>query len=95
VQLWEGEHVIDGSLELNSCYCADPATAQATRRDLLGWQRTNGALVLPAHLSGHSALEVARDGGTFRLELGAVPGLLNHRLHIACAASGGCGRWRV
>jgi len=108
VQLWEGEHVIDGSLrlvaapghtvgssvlmlasgsdkalfagdimhtplqvahlELNSCFCEDPATAQATRRDLLGWAADNGALVLPAHFSGHSALEVIRDGGAFRIK---------------------------
>src|ERR1700760_590181 len=77
VQLWEGEHVIDGSLRLlaapgptpgarvlelisgadrglfggdivhtplqvphpdfSSCFCEDPAAAEATRRDLLGW----------------------------------------------------------
>ena len=108
VQLWEGEHVIDGSLRLraapghtpgasililtsgtdkalfaadimhtplqvshpdfDSCFCEDPATAQATRRDLLGWAADNSALVLPAHFSGHSALTVGRQGSAFHIE---------------------------
>ena len=54
--------------EHHSCFCEDPATAQATRRELLGWAADNTALVLPAHLSGHSALEVARDGGAFEIK---------------------------
>jgi glyoxylase-like metal-dependent hydrolase (beta-lactamase superfamily II) len=108
VQLWEDEHVIDGSLRLlaapghtpgasvlelvsgtdralfaadiihtplqvphpdfSSCFCEDPATAQATRRDLLGRAADHGALVLPAHLSGASALTVARQGSAFRIK---------------------------
>jgi glyoxylase-like metal-dependent hydrolase (beta-lactamase superfamily II) len=54
--------------ELHSCFCEDPATALTTRRDLLGWAAENSALVLPAHFSGHSALEIARDGGVFRIK---------------------------
>ena len=108
VQLWEGEHIVDGNLRLlaapghtpgssvvvlrsgsdkalfagdlmhtplqvahpthDSCFCEDPAIAQVTRRFLLGWAADNTALVLPAHFSGHSALEVARDGGTFAIK---------------------------
>lgn len=108
VQLWEGEHVIDGRLRLlaapghtpgasvlelvsgtdralfagdivhtplqvphpdfSSCFCEDPATAEVTRRDLLGWAADNQALVLPAHFSGRSALTVARAGSAFRIE---------------------------
>jgi glyoxylase-like metal-dependent hydrolase (beta-lactamase superfamily II) len=107
VQLWEGEHVIDGNLRLlsapghtpgasvlvlnsgsdkalfagdlmhsplqvthlqhSSCFCEDPATAQTTRRDLLGWAADNTALVLPAHFSGQTALEVSRDGDRFAI----------------------------
>jgi glyoxylase-like metal-dependent hydrolase (beta-lactamase superfamily II) len=108
VQLWDGEHVVDGNLRLlaapghtpgasvlvlgsggdkalfagdlmhtplqvthlahDSCFCEDPATAQATRRELLGWAADNAALVLPAHFSGHTALEVGRDGGGFAIK---------------------------
>jgi glyoxylase-like metal-dependent hydrolase (beta-lactamase superfamily II) len=108
VELWEGEHVIDGDLRLlaapghtpgasvlilasrgenalfagdlmhtplqvahpghDSCFCEDPATAQSTRRDLLGWAADNTALVLPAHFSGRTALEVARDGSRFAIK---------------------------
>ncbi|GIE76312.1 MBL fold metallo-hydrolase [Actinoplanes philippinensis] len=49
----------------DSCFCEDPAQAQATRRRLLGWAADNRALVLPAHFSGHSALEVERRGDVF------------------------------
>ena len=42
----------------NSCFCEDPAQARTTRRGLLGWAADSNALVLPAHFSGHSALEV-------------------------------------
>ena len=52
----------------NSCFCEDPATAQATRRDLLGWAADNTALILPAHFSGQTALEVVRDGGGFEIK---------------------------
>ena len=54
--------------EHSSCFCEDPAAALTTRRDLLGWAADNTALVLPAHFSGHSALEVARDGGGFQIK---------------------------
>lgn len=54
--------------ERDSCFCEDPATAQATRRAMLGWASDNAALVLPAHLSGHSALEVARRGDSFAIK---------------------------
>ena len=54
--------------ELHSCFCEDPATAHATRRDLLGWAADNNALVLPAHFSGHSALEVARNSAAFTIK---------------------------
>jgi glyoxylase-like metal-dependent hydrolase (beta-lactamase superfamily II) len=54
--------------ELHSCFCEDPATARTTRRDLLGWAADNTALVLPAHFSGHSALEISRDGGAFQIK---------------------------
>jgi glyoxylase-like metal-dependent hydrolase (beta-lactamase superfamily II) len=54
--------------ELYSCFCEDPATAEATRRKLLGWASDNTALVLPAHFSGHSALEIARDGDVFGIK---------------------------
>jgi glyoxylase-like metal-dependent hydrolase (beta-lactamase superfamily II) len=49
----------------NSCFCEDPDQARATRRRLLGWAADHHALVLPAHFSGHSALEVERRGGSF------------------------------
>ncbi|HEV2375452.1 MAG TPA: MBL fold metallo-hydrolase [Streptosporangiaceae bacterium] len=49
----------------NSCFCEDPDRARATRRALLGWASDNAALVLPAHFSGHGALEVERRGSGF------------------------------
>ncbi|MFG3019788.1 MBL fold metallo-hydrolase [Streptomyces sp. NPDC048254] len=54
--------------EHSSCFCEDPTTARATRRDLLGWAADNTALVLPAHFSGRTALEVARNGGGFEIK---------------------------
>jgi glyoxylase-like metal-dependent hydrolase (beta-lactamase superfamily II) len=51
----------------SSCFCLDPALAEATRRRLLGWAADNNALVLPAHLSGHSALEVQHRGSSFTI----------------------------
>jgi glyoxylase-like metal-dependent hydrolase (beta-lactamase superfamily II) len=54
--------------EFGSCFCVDLAAARSTRRDLLGWASDNTALVLPAHFSGHSALEVARNGGAFAIK---------------------------
>jgi glyoxylase-like metal-dependent hydrolase (beta-lactamase superfamily II) len=49
----------------NSCFCEDPAQARRTRTALLGWAADNTALVLPAHFSGHSALEIERRGDAF------------------------------
>ncbi|MFG1923113.1 MBL fold metallo-hydrolase [Cryptosporangium sp. NPDC048952] len=51
----------------SSCFCEDPVTAAATRRELLGWAAENDALVLPAHLSGHGALEIRNDGEAFAI----------------------------
>lgn len=54
--------------EHNSCFCEDPAGARRTRTALLGWAADHTALVLPAHFSGHSALEVERRGGAFAVK---------------------------
>ncbi|MFJ2651453.1 MBL fold metallo-hydrolase [Streptomyces sp. NPDC087420] len=52
----------------NSCFCEDPARARTTRRRLLGWAADVNALVLPAHFSGHSALEVERTDSGFAIK---------------------------
>ena len=49
----------------DSCFCEAPEQSRATRRSLLGWASDNNALVLPAHFSGHGALEVERVGDSF------------------------------
>jgi glyoxylase-like metal-dependent hydrolase (beta-lactamase superfamily II) len=49
----------------NSCFCEDAAGARATRRALLGWASDRAALVLPAHFSGHGAMEVEHRGDSF------------------------------
>ncbi|MFD0903867.1 MBL fold metallo-hydrolase [Actinomadura sediminis] len=54
--------------DANSCFCEDPAEARATRRRLFGRAHETGALVLPAHLGGHGAAEVARDGDGFAIK---------------------------
>ncbi|WNE96376.1 MBL fold metallo-hydrolase [Streptomyces luomodiensis] len=54
--------------DVNSCFCEDPAGARATRRKVLGWAADNNALVIPAHLGGHGAAEVARDGSAFTIK---------------------------
>lgn len=54
--------------EHDSCFCEDPATARTTRRQLLGWAADHNALVLPAHFSGQSALEVSEQGGSFTIK---------------------------
>ncbi|MFH8553065.1 MBL fold metallo-hydrolase [Streptomyces celluloflavus] len=54
--------------DTNSCFCEDPAGARATRRKVLGWAADHNALLIPAHLGGHGAAEVARDGGTFAVK---------------------------
>ncbi|MFF2188091.1 MBL fold metallo-hydrolase [Streptomyces sp. NPDC058155] len=60
LQIMEPEH--------NSCFCEDPVGSRATRRRILGWAADNNALLIPAHLSGHSAAEVAREGGKFAIK---------------------------
>ncbi|QMU76761.1 MBL fold metallo-hydrolase [Streptacidiphilus sp. PB12-B1b] len=52
----------------SSCFCQDPAAARTTRRRLLGWAADTHALVLPAHFSGHSALEVEHSGDAFAVK---------------------------
>ena len=52
----------------HSCFCEDPATAAVTRRSFLGWASDNNALVFPAHFSGHSALEITRQAGSFGIK---------------------------
>ncbi|MEI5101791.1 MBL fold metallo-hydrolase [Streptomyces sp. PmtG] len=54
--------------DANSCFCEDPAGARATRREVLGWAADHNALVIPAHLGGHGAAEVAREGGGFAIK---------------------------
>ncbi|MEV0253899.1 MBL fold metallo-hydrolase [Streptomyces sp. NPDC050732] len=53
--------------DANSCFCEDPAGARATRRKVLGWAADHNALVIPAHLGGHGAAEVAREGAKFAI----------------------------
>jgi glyoxylase-like metal-dependent hydrolase (beta-lactamase superfamily II) len=60
LQLMQPEH--------DSCFCEDATRARATRRSLLGWAADTGALLLPAHLSGHSALEVEHRAGAFAVK---------------------------
>ncbi|WP_216900413.1 MBL fold metallo-hydrolase [Nocardia alni] len=58
----------------SSCFCEDPAAANKTRRELLGWAADNNALLLPAHFSGHSALEIAHRNDSFEIKgWGAFP----------------------
>ncbi|MFE5325097.1 MBL fold metallo-hydrolase [Embleya sp. NPDC056575] len=52
----------------NSCFCEDPAGARATRRKVLGWAADHNALVIPAHLAGHGAAEVAHEGAGFAIK---------------------------
>lgn len=54
--------------DANSCFCEDPAGARATRRKLLGWAADHNALVVPAHLGGHGAAEVTRNGSGFAIK---------------------------
>ncbi len=51
--------------DTNSCFCEDPAAARASRGKILGWAADNNALVIPAHLGGHGAAEVSREGSGF------------------------------
>jgi glyoxylase-like metal-dependent hydrolase (beta-lactamase superfamily II) len=52
----------------DSCFCEHPTEARATRRRLLGWAADANALVLPAHFSGHSALEIEHRGDAFAIK---------------------------
>ncbi|GAA2731701.1 MBL fold metallo-hydrolase [Streptomyces nogalater] len=54
--------------DCNSCFCEDPAQARDTRRKVLGWAADHHALVVPAHLGGHGAAHVVRDGGNFAIK---------------------------
>ncbi|MFJ8695653.1 MBL fold metallo-hydrolase [Streptomyces roseolilacinus] len=54
--------------DVNSCFCEDPAEARATRRRVLGWAADNNALLIPAHLGGHGATEVVREGSAFAIK---------------------------
>jgi glyoxylase-like metal-dependent hydrolase (beta-lactamase superfamily II) len=54
--------------ELNSCFCEDPVQSRATRHKLLGRAADDNALVFPAHLGGHGAAEVVRDGSKFAIK---------------------------
>ncbi|WP_084774458.1 MBL fold metallo-hydrolase [Nonomuraea candida] len=54
--------------EFNSCFEEDEKQALATRRRELEWAADHKALILPAHLPGHGAAEVVRDGGTFTIK---------------------------
>lgn len=52
----------------NSCFCEDPVQSRATRHSILGRASDNNALVFPAHLGGHGAAEVIRDGSAFAIK---------------------------
>jgi glyoxylase-like metal-dependent hydrolase (beta-lactamase superfamily II) len=52
----------------NSCFCEDPAESRNTRRKLLGRASDDNALLFPAHLGGHGAVEVVRDGSSFAIK---------------------------
>jgi glyoxylase-like metal-dependent hydrolase (beta-lactamase superfamily II) len=54
--------------DVNSCFCEDPAAAVATRRELLGRAADTNALIIPAHLGGHGAAEVVREGDKFAVK---------------------------
>jgi glyoxylase-like metal-dependent hydrolase (beta-lactamase superfamily II) len=50
-----------------SCFDLDLAQSRETRLRLFGWAADNRALVLPAHLSGHGALEIENAGTGFAI----------------------------
>ena len=54
--------------EINSCFCEDPVESRATRHKLLGRAAETNALVFPAHLGGHGAAEVERNGSKFAIK---------------------------
>ncbi|EFL13100.1 beta-lactamase [Streptomyces sp. C] len=49
----------------NSCFCADPRQAAATRRQVLGRAAELRELVVPAHFGGGGAVEIHREGEGF------------------------------
>ena len=48
--------------DVNSCFCVEPDEAIATRRRVLNHAADTHTLVFPAHLGGHGAAELRRDG---------------------------------
>ncbi|SDN03383.1 MBL fold metallo-hydrolase [Actinacidiphila guanduensis] len=52
----------------NSCFDLDPAGSRATRLRLLTWAADNKALLLPAHFSGRTALEIEHAGSGFAIK---------------------------
>lgn len=53
--------------DTNSCFCEDAVQARVTRHKLLGRAAESNALIFPAHLGGHGAAEVERDGSKFAI----------------------------
>ena len=51
----------------NSCFCEDPQQARVTRSRILSRAADTNSVILPGHLPGHGAFEVARDGDRFAL----------------------------
>ncbi|MBU3864813.1 MBL fold metallo-hydrolase [Streptomyces sp. 4503] len=54
--------------EFDSCFEEDEKQARTTRRRTLEWAADHKVLVLPAHLCGHGAVEIARNGSRFRIK---------------------------
>ncbi|MFF8287328.1 MBL fold metallo-hydrolase [Streptomyces albus] len=52
---------------INSCFEEDEDAARASRARMFAYAADNNALVLPAHLPGHGAFELRREGAGFRL----------------------------
>ncbi|MCF3144003.1 MBL fold metallo-hydrolase [Streptomyces platensis] len=53
--------------DCNSCFCEDQEQARASRRRVLQWAADHTALVLPAHVRGGAAFEVASHGSAFAI----------------------------
>ncbi|MBZ5734957.1 MBL fold metallo-hydrolase [Nocardioides sp. TRM66260-LWL] len=51
----------------SSCFCEDPVAAARTRRRVLEQAADEQALLVPAHLPGHGAVRIERDGSRFRV----------------------------
>jgi glyoxylase-like metal-dependent hydrolase (beta-lactamase superfamily II) len=64
VQLWEGSHTVDANLRLETAPGHTPGSSVVK----LGWAAYVHALVLPAHVSGHSAFEVEDRGDGFAIK---------------------------